>query len=260
MAEVQALAAARERAEAGVQLDPVVGRRLVLPDRMRNHHGRSRQLPAAWAWQFFVGGRRKGRNFDLATGLLTLLAIIVADGHDRLAAAVHLGGKIQVRICGVIHRCAIARDVRRVSRRRSGGHASAAAVLVPPYRATVRAIEALPSGPQLTPEQSKRVGQIVRTLIIGSIVLFTLWALVSGFFALVRTLSQPWPSDAKQIPEAIVLSTIRMTIAYAISLAWTVPCALAASEKPASTESSRRLRRSSARCRRRRCSRSSSSS
>jgi NitT/TauT family transport system permease protein len=104
------------------------------------------------------------------------------------------------------------------------------AVLVPPYRMTVRAIEALPNGPQLTPEQSKRVGAVVRTLIIGSIVIFTLWALVSGFFALVKTLSQPWPSDAKQIPEAIVLSTIRMTIAYAISLAWTVPCALAASE------------------------------
>jgi NitT/TauT family transport system permease protein len=49
---------------------------------------------------------------------------------------------------------------------------------------------------------------------------------------LIRTLSQPWPSDAKEIPKAIVFSTIRMTIAYAISLAWTVPCALAASENP----------------------------
>ncbi len=72
----------------------------------------------------------------------------------------------------------------------------------------------------------------MRTLIIGAIVIFITWALARGLVALVKTLSQPWPSDAKQIPEAIVLSTIRMTVAYAISLAWTVPCALAASENP----------------------------
>ena len=101
---------------------------------------------------------------------------------------------------------------------------------LPPIRFIANTLEALPSGPQLSPEQSKRLSQIVRTLIIGAILIFTTWALVRGFVALVRTLSQPWPSDAKQIPEAIVLSTIRMTIAYAISLAWTVPCALAASE------------------------------
>src|SRR5258708_12433702 len=59
-----------------------------------------------------------------------------------------------------------------------------------------------------------------------------MWALARGFVALIRTLSQPWPSDVTQIPEAILLSTIRMTLAYAISLAWTVPCALAASESP----------------------------
>src|SRR5260370_22827065 len=95
-----------------------------------------------------------------------------------------------------------------------------------------RAIAALPRGPELSPEQSKRLAAIMRTLIIGSIVIFLTWALMRGFIALVRTLSQPWPSDAKQIPEAILLSTLRMTLAYAISLAWTIPCALAASESP----------------------------
>jgi len=94
------------------------------------------------------------------------------------------------------------------------------------------ALNAIPRGPQLSPEQSRRAGQIVRTLVIGTIVIFTAWALARGFIALIRTLSHPWPPDAKQIPEAIVASTIRMTIAYAISLAWTVPCALAASESP----------------------------
>jgi len=105
-------------------------------------------------------------------------------------------------------------------------------ILLPPMRMIGRALDALPRGPQLTPEQSKRVGAMVRNLIISAIVIFTIWALARGFLALIRTLSQPWPSDVKQIPEAIVLSTIRMTLAYAISLAWTVPCALAASENP----------------------------
>ncbi len=90
----------------------------------------------------------------------------------------------------------------------------------------------MPHGPQLSPEQSRRAGQIVRTLVIGAIVIFVAWALARGFVALIRTLSQPWPSDAKEIPAAILASTIRMTVAYAISLAWTVPCALAASESP----------------------------
>ncbi len=68
MAEVQAPAAAGQRAEAGVQLDPVVGRRLVLPDRVRNHHGRSRQLSLAGAGQFFVGGRRERTHLRSRNG------------------------------------------------------------------------------------------------------------------------------------------------------------------------------------------------
>jgi NitT/TauT family transport system permease protein len=99
-------------------------------------------------------------------------------------------------------------------------------------RLIASALNAMPRGPQLSPEQSRRAGQIVRTLVIGAIAIFTAWALARGLVALIRTLSQPWPSDAKQIPAAILASTIRMTIAYAISLAWTVPCALAASESP----------------------------
>ncbi|HZC44880.1 MAG TPA: ABC transporter permease subunit, partial [Candidatus Acidoferrum sp.] len=106
------------------------------------------------------------------------------------------------------------------------------AILLPPMRAIARALDAFPRGPELSPEQSKRLGQLVRTVIISAIAIFTFWALAKGFAALVRTLSQPWPSDSMLIPEAIVISTLRMTVAYAISLAWTVPCALAASESP----------------------------
>ena len=179
---------------------------------------------------FLWEAAEKGRTFDLATGLLTLLAIIVAMDMIVWQPLSTWAEKFKYEFAAS---STAAQSLGMFDALAGVGPAvtrALRAVLVPPYRMIVRAIEALPSGPQLTPEQSKRVGAVVRTLIIGSIVIFTLWALVSGFFALVRTLSQPWPSDAKQIPEAIVLSTIRMTIAYAISLAWTVPCALAASE------------------------------
>ena len=179
---------------------------------------------------FLWEAAEKGRTFDLATGLLTLLAIIVAMDMIVWQPLSTWAEKFKYEFAAS---STAAQSLGMFDALSGVGPAvtrALRAVLVPPYRMTVRAIEALPSGPELSPEQSKRVGAVVRTLIIGSIVIFTLWALVSGFFALVKTLSQPWPSDAKQIPEAIVLSTIRMTIAYAISLAWTVPCALAASE------------------------------
>jgi NitT/TauT family transport system permease protein len=179
---------------------------------------------------FLWEAAEKGRTFDLAAGLLTLLAIIVlmdmivwqplstwAEKFKYEFAA--SSGAVQSlgmfdALSGVGP--AVTRTLR--------------SILLPPMRMIGRAIEALPRGPELSPEQSKRLAAIVRTLIIGSIVIFLTWALMRGFVALVRTLSQPWPSDAKQIPEAILLSTLRMTLAYAISLAWTIPCALAASE------------------------------
>ncbi len=181
---------------------------------------------------FLWEAAEKGRNFDLVVGLLTLLAIIVLMDmivwqplstwaeKFRYEFAASSGA---VQSLGMFDALAgVGPAVTRALR----------SILMPPIRLIVAALDALPRGPELTPEQSRRLSAIVRTLVIGAIVLFTVWALARGFVALVRTLSQPWPSDARQIPAAIVASTIRMTIAYAISLAWTVPCALAASESP----------------------------
>jgi NitT/TauT family transport system permease protein len=182
----------------------------------------------SFLWQ----ASEKGRNFDLAAGLLTLLGIIVLMDMIVWQPLSTWAEKFKYEFAassGAVQSLGMFDALSGV------GPAVTRAlrlILVPPIRLLGRAIAALPSGPQLTPEQSKRVGNIVRSLIIGVIAFFTLWALARGLIALVRTLSQPWPADAKQIPEAIVLSTIRMTIAYAISLAWTVPCALAASESP----------------------------
>jgi NitT/TauT family transport system permease protein len=105
-------------------------------------------------------------------------------------------------------------------------------VLVPPLRLIGRIMQAAPRRELLSPEQSKRAGAIFRIVLITAIAIFFSWAIVRGLIALIRTLSQPWPSDVRLIPAAIVASTLRMIIAYAISLAWTVPVALAASENP----------------------------
>lgn len=58
------------------------------------------------------------------------------------------------------------------------------------------------------------------------------YLLVLAAIALVKTLAEPWPSEVRQIPVATVASLARLLAAYAISLAWTLPCALAASESP----------------------------
>jgi len=179
---------------------------------------------------FLWEAAEKGRTFDLAAGLLTLLGIIVLMDMIVWQPLSTWAEKFKYEFAassGAVQSLGMFDAFSGVGPAVTRALRS---ILVPPMRLAGRAIDALPRGPQLTDEQSRRVGNIVRSLVIGAIVFFTLWALARGFFALVRTLSQPWPSDAKQIPEAIVLSTIRMTVAYAISLAWTVPCALAASE------------------------------
>jgi NitT/TauT family transport system permease protein len=75
-----------------------------------------------------------------------------------------------------------------------------------------------------------RVAKIARISVITAITLFFAYAIGEGIAALIRTLAQPWPSEVKRIPAATIASMIRMVIAYAISLGWTLPCALIASE------------------------------
>lgn len=63
---------------------------------------------------------------------------------------------------------------------------------------------------------------------------FAFWLLVLlvayGCFlatrTLVRTLAKPWPSETIRIPAAILASGVRLTLAYVIALAWTLPLAI----------------------------------
>ena len=72
-----------------------------------------------------------------------------------------------------------------------------------------------------------RVGR--RALFIGMLAV-VVYGVFVGTIALIRLLIQPWPAPAKLIPLAALASMMRLAIAYAISLAWTLPCALAAGE------------------------------
>ncbi len=181
---------------------------------------------------FLWEAAEKGRTFDLVAGLLTLLAIIVAMDmivwqplstwaeKFRYEFAASSGA---VQSLGMFDALAgVGPAITRALR----------SILVPPIRMIGRAMRSVPRRELLTPGQSKRASAIFQIFLVGSIAIFFAWAVGRGLVALIRTLSQPWPSDARLIPTAILASTLRMTIAYAISLAWTVPVALAASESP----------------------------
>ena len=71
-----------------------------------------------------------------------------------------------------------------------------------------------------------RRGLIVLAILLGAMV--TLRALL----ALARGLTLPWPEEAGRIPLYLVLSFLRLSVAYVLSVAWTVPLALWVGESP----------------------------
>ncbi len=77
-----------------------------------------------------------------------------------------------------------------------------------------------------------RCAKPLRLVWLTALTALLTYALVDGLIALVRTLSQPWPAEARLIPAAAGASLIRLLIAYAISLAWTLPITLFASDNP----------------------------
>ena len=75
-----------------------------------------------------------------------------------------------------------------------------------------------------------RAANYARIVALTGFGVLLMYAVAAGVIALVRELMQPWPAVASSIPAATVFSILRLLAAYMISLAWTVPCAIAASE------------------------------
>jgi NitT/TauT family transport system permease protein len=76
----------------------------------------------------------------------------------------------------------------------------------------------------------QRVWRATRIALTATVLTMLTMGIVEGTVALIRTLLQPWPAAVGQIPLATGASVLRLIAAYAISLAWTIPCAIAASE------------------------------
>jgi NitT/TauT family transport system permease protein len=91
---------------------------------------------------------------------------------------------------------------------------------------------AMPTVGRETRESAARVLRWM--LIAGGIALACglAYSILRGIVALIEALVQPWPAEAWLIPKATLFSTLRMITAYAISLAWIIPCALLASDNP----------------------------
>src|SRR5579875_1719958 len=79
---------------------------------------------------------------------------------------------------------------------------------------------------------AQRIARPARIVTIAALVALVVYGLGDGLVALVRMLRGPWPADARMIPAAAGASIVRLMIAYAISLAWTLPCTLVASDNP----------------------------
>jgi NitT/TauT family transport system permease protein len=174
----------------------------------------------------------KGRSGEIIAGLATLLTIIVLMDvivwqplsnwaekfrYEFAASSEAVPALGMFEALGAIGP-AITRAIR--------------AIFVPIINATHRALRATPP---FNPAQSPalvRVGKALRFAAIGSVLFLFIYGMVSGTAALVRTLLQPWPAEVRQIPAATLASMLRMIAAYLLSLAWTIPCAIAASESP----------------------------
>jgi NitT/TauT family transport system permease protein len=172
----------------------------------------------------------KGRTGELIAGLLTLLAIIVLmDGivwqplsewaekfrYEFAASSEPLRSLGALAVLG-----SVGRTMLRVFRAM--------------MRPVLRAIHcALASTPPFEAERYPLLQRGWRLVRIGlaAVALFMITkGIIDGTIALLRTLSQPWPAAVRQIPLATGASVLRLIAAYAISLAWTLPCAIAASE------------------------------
>ncbi|MGH7815200.1 MAG: ABC transporter permease subunit [Candidatus Binataceae bacterium] len=181
---------------------------------------------------FLMEAANAGRYFEMAMGLLALLAIIVAMDLIVWQPLSAWSEKFRYEFAasaGPVQSPLLLETIARIGQPVA---LAIRAILLPPARAIGSALSAFPRREWLAPESAKRAGRLARQFTIGSILILAAWAIGAGVVALARTLAHPWPAAVRLIPRAIVYSTIRMTVAYAISLAWTLPCALAASESP----------------------------
>jgi NitT/TauT family transport system permease protein len=188
------------------------------------------QLPGLGS--YLMSAADKGRSGEIVAGIAVLLAIIVLMDaivwqplstwaekfrYEFAAAPEPISS---LGMLDALSRVgpAVTRTIRSLSR--------------PIFRAIHRAFSARPPFDPAAHPWLRRAGVIVRRTFLAGFVLLLLYAIGDGVAALVRELLEPWPLAAREIPAATGVSILRLIAAYLISLGWTVPCAIAASESP----------------------------
>jgi NitT/TauT family transport system permease protein len=181
---------------------------------------------------FLMEAANRGRTGEMALGLLVLLLIIVAMDlvvwqplsvwAEKFRYEFTSGAEAE-RSLGMLHAIGLlGPSVYRAVR-----------LVVRPLVVIVQGL--LDAIPPLSLPARERMGRVTRVVGYAALAAFTAlfaYAMLRGLVALARSLMMPWPSEVRQIPAATVASTIRMIVAYAISLGWTLPCALAATNSP----------------------------
>jgi NitT/TauT family transport system permease protein len=181
---------------------------------------------------FLMESANRGRNGEMALGLLALLLIIVAMDlvvwqplsvwAEKFRYEFTSGAEAE-RSLGMLHAIGLlGPSIYRVVR-----------LVVRPIIVILQSL--LDAIPPLGLRARERVDRIARFAGYAALIAFTalfIYAIVRGLEALLRALLTPWPREVRQIPAATVASTIRMVVAYSISLGWTLPCALAATNSP----------------------------
>jgi NitT/TauT family transport system permease protein len=188
----------------------------------------SYQLPGLGS--YLMSAADKGRSGEIVAGLLVLLAIIVLMDAIVWQPLSIWAEKFRyefaatsepMRSLGMLDALsALGPAITRIMH----------ALLRPPFR-SIR--QAFSSTPPFNPAAHPRlVGAAYYSCIaaLTGLALLLVYAVVDGMIALVRTLIEPWPAVSRLIPAATAFSVLRLLAAYLISLAWTVPCAIAASE------------------------------
>jgi NitT/TauT family transport system permease protein len=181
---------------------------------------------------YLMTASERGRTGEILAGMLVLLAIII--GMDaivwqplsawaekfRYEFAASSEPVAAIGMLGILGRVgpAVLHLVRSLSR--------------PLFHLTRRAFATVrPFDPRRYPALY-RLGRLARGVALTVAALLFAYAVFDGVVALIRTLWQPWPSQVKEIPLATGASLLRIIAAYLISLAWTIPCAIMASENP----------------------------
>jgi NitT/TauT family transport system permease protein len=174
----------------------------------------------------------RGDNLNLVAGLITLLIIITlmdvvvwqpltawSDKFKYEFAASPQSAAISFGMTEVFSAIgpSVTRAIRTVTRPVVRGFWQLSASL--PHLPSAEEVPAMGS-----------LGAALRVGVIVAVVALFTYGVAEGVVALVHTLSQPWPPQVKLIPLATLYSSLRMVTAYLISLAWTLPVALAASD------------------------------